>query len=163
MSETRYYLEMNSADKLRPAREPQEEAVEVKREEKPNPQLSRSLYKSVGEGWSWVDRLGWSDDTWTDYLSQLEIETWILWAKGEPAGYFELRFAPDKSAEIVYFGLRREFIGRGLGGHLLTEAVQCAFKAGANRVWLHTSSRDHAQALANYKARGFLIFKTEQL
>ena len=69
---------------------------------------------------------------------------------------------PDDSVEIVYFGLLPEFMGRRLGGHLLTEAVERAWGIGARRVWLHTCSFDHPFAILNYLSRGFTIYKTER-
>ncbi len=80
---------------------------------------------------------------------------------GAPAGYFELRREPDSAIEIAYFGLLQEFLGRGLGGHLLTQAVLHAWEAGATRVWVHTSTLDHPAALPNYLKRGFTVYKTE--
>jgi GNAT superfamily N-acetyltransferase len=63
--------------------------------------------------------------------------------------------------EIVYFGLLPRFIGRGLGGPLLSRAVERGFERGASRVWVHTCSLDHPRALAAYRARGFRLFRTE--
>ena len=71
------------------------------------------------------------------------------------------RRATDGSVEIAYFGLLPEFIGRGYGKHLLTEAVERAWSAGARRVWLHTCSLDDPAALPNYRARGFRPFREE--
>jgi GNAT superfamily N-acetyltransferase len=79
----------------------------------------------------------------------------------ETAGYFELRKCEDGSIEIAYFGLMPQFIGRGLGKHLLTRAVEQAWAARANRVWLHTCTLDDPAALPNYLKRGFKPFKTE--
>jgi GNAT superfamily N-acetyltransferase len=81
--------------------------------------------------------------------------------EGTKAGYFELRKCADGSTEVAYFGLLPEFIGRGLGKHLLTYAVQQAWSDGANRVWLHTCTLDDAAAKPNYIRRGFKPFKTE--
>jgi GNAT superfamily N-acetyltransferase len=78
-----------------------------------------------------------------------------------PAGYFELRRDSDNAIEIAYFGLLPEFVGRGLGKALLSAAATEAWRAGASRVWLHTSSLDHPAALPNYLARGFKVFRTE--
>ena len=153
---------MQSADELRPAREPQDD-IEIKRQERPDSNLSRLLYGTVGEGWYWVDRLNWTDEEWLDYLRRPDIETWVMWSQDQPAGYFELEEENDGSVKVAYFGLMPSFFGRGLGGHLLTVAVQRAWAKGAKRVWLHTSSRDHPYALANYQARGFRVFQTEQL
>ncbi len=78
------------------------------------------------------------------------------------AGYFELRNCEDGSVEIAYFGLLPEFLGRGLGKHLLTCATEQAWADGANRVWLHTCTLDDPAALPNYLKRGFRPFRTEK-
>jgi GNAT superfamily N-acetyltransferase len=161
VSETRTYLEMTNAADLRPAREPQQ-AVTVIRQQPPDPRLNRQLYISVGQDWRWIDRLTWSDAVWTTYVQNPELETWVMRAGPETAGYAELALPADGNAQIVYFGLVPAFIGRGLGGSLLTRAVQRAWEAGARRVWLHTSSLDHPHALANYLARGFRVYDTEE-
>lgn len=74
-----------------------------------------------------------------------------------PAGYFELE-QQGPSVEVVYFGLMEGFIGRGLGGWLLTGALRRAWAVpGTERVWLHTCSLDGPHALANYRARGLEV------
>ena len=90
-----------------------------------------------------------------------EVRVWVMRVRDQLAGYFELEWRPDTSVEIAYFGLVPEFIGRGLGKHLLTRAVQEAWRLGATRVWLHTCTLDGPAALPNYVARGFTPFKTE--
>jgi ribosomal protein S18 acetylase RimI-like enzyme len=75
--------------------------------------------------------------------------------------------APDGDVEIKSLGLLPRFIGQGLGGHLLTVAVERAWAPiedggmGATRVWLHTCTHDHPHALHNYQARGFRVCKIE--
>jgi GNAT superfamily N-acetyltransferase len=82
------------------------------------------------------------------------------------AGYYELRQDDDGGVEIAYFGLLPEFIGRGLGGALLTSAIEVAWSPRGGivptRVWVHTCNRDHPQALANYQARGMIVYKVEE-
>jgi GNAT superfamily N-acetyltransferase len=85
----------------------------------------------------------------------------LLSVAGAPAGYFELERHPDDSVEIAYFGLLPEFLGRGLGKHLLSRATEAAWALGPKRVWLHTCTLDDVAALPNYLARGFRPFKTE--
>ena len=160
--ETRYYLEMVRPEDLRPSGTAPV-SVEVKQQVDPDPEFSQYLYATVGRDWHWIDRLPWSRDQWLVYLQQPHIETWVAYMEGTEAGYFELVIDPDHEVEIAYFGLLPQFIGHGLGGHLLTAAVQRAWEKGASRVWLHTSSRDHPHALANYQARGFKVFKDEWL
>ena len=90
------------------------------------------------------------------------MSIWLLLVEGTPAGYFELKADDEGGMEIAYFGLFDEFIGRGLGAHLLTEAVDTAWSFAPNRVWLHTCSFDHPAAIPNYTSRGFTPYKTEE-
>jgi GNAT superfamily N-acetyltransferase len=85
-----------------------------------------------------------------------------MYFEGSPAGYFELEKHDDGSIEIAYFGLLQEFLGRGLGKHLLSVAVEQAWSDGANRVWLHTCTLDDPAAMPNYIKRGFQPFNTEK-
>ena len=45
----------------------------------------------------------------------------------------------------------------------LSEAIKKSFENKVNRVWVHTCSLDHKNALSNYISRGMKIFKTEIL
>lgn len=121
----------------------------------------RYLYGEVGRFYHWTDRLGWSDPEIRAHLSRPELSLWVIYEAGAPAGYFELERHPDGSTEIAYFGLIQEFIGRGLGKHLLSAAVARAFDDGALRVWLHTCTLDDPAALPNYLKRGFTPFDRE--
>jgi ribosomal protein S18 acetylase RimI-like enzyme len=156
----RTYLEMTDPSALEGS-PPPAPGVAVERMENAPPALWRFLYTEVGREYHWVDRLAWTDDDIRAYLGDPALEFWVLKADGEPAGYFELRKHPDEAVEIAYFGLLPAFVGRGLGKFLLTQAVERAWARGAARVWLHTSSLDHASALPNYLARGFGIWKQE--
>jgi len=155
------HLELTAAAQLRPAaaaRLP----YELRRVERPSPEYSRFLYRSVGGGWYWLSRIDWPRERWLAYVSRPQLETWVAYVAGAPAGYFELEAQAAGATEIVYFGLLPEFVGAGLGGALLTDAVRRAWAAGARRVWLHTCNLDHPHALAHYQARGFSVFKVEE-
>ena len=120
------------------------------------PALNRFLYAAVGAPWFWIERRPWTLAQWTDYLTNSdEVETWILSRDGVPAGYVEFQARPANAFEIVYIGLLPEFIGQGLGGHLLSKGVERIFAKGASKVLLETCNLDHDAALANYTARGF--------
>src|SRR5262249_2764372 len=119
---TTYYLEMTDPGELRPSPDPGP-GVAVARVEGPLPELNRFFYTAVGGEWFWVARLPWSYERWLEYLGRPGMETWVLTDSGVPAGYFEMEAAPGGEAEIVNFGLLPRFVGRGLGGHLLTVAV----------------------------------------
>jgi len=157
----RTYLEMASPDALRPAPPPDARA-RVERVEECPPSFFRYLYIAVGGAYHWVDRLPWTNDQIRDYLATPGVSLFVLYSQGAPAGYFELKRHADRSVEIAYFGLLPEFVGRGLGKYMLTEAVTIAWREGARRVWLHTCTLDGPAALPNYRARGFRSFKEEE-
>ena len=158
---TTTYLEMREPSQLRRAREPASTA-QVMCAEIPSPVLNRFLYSAVGGDWHWIDRLSWSYARWQQYLERPQVQTWVLYQRGTPAGYVELEAQEGGDVEIAYFGLIREFIGQGLGGYLLSCGIEKAWLIeGARRVWVHTCTLDGAQALANYLARGMAIYKIE--
>lgn len=155
-----YYLEMLHPHALRPSQQ-QPVGCELKRVEIPCPELNRFFYTAVGGDWYWLDRLPWTYEQWLAWLSRPEVETWMALVSGTPAGYFELEAQPGPHMEIAYFGLLPQFIGRGIGGWLLTAATQRAWQLEVVRVWLHTCSLDHPYALKHYQQRGFRIYKQE--
>ncbi len=157
---TTSYLEMTSPGELRPRRSPRADLT-FARVLAPMPELNRFFYTAVGGDWYWLDRLPWTYERWVEYVNRSELETWALSAAGVPAGYCELEAQAGGDVEIVYFGLLPSFIGQGLGGHLLTRAVERAWEMEARRVWLHTCTLDHPVALAHYQARGFRLYRTE--
>ena len=122
----------------------------------------RFLYREVGRNYHWRDRLTWSDEQIAAYLDNPAITLHVLYVQGSPAGYYELKMGDDGSVEIAYFGLLPEYIGRGLGKGLLSDAIRCAWTRGATRVWLHTCTLDDPAALPNYLKRGFKPFKDEK-
>lgn len=154
------YIEMTSPADLKPSRLSRK-GVAFVRIDPPMPELNRFFYTAVGGDWYWIDRLPWSYQKWLDYVSRSELETWMLAVDGVPAGYVELEWQDGGNVEVAYFGLLPPFIGQGLGGHLLTVAVERAWARGARRVWLHTCTLDHPNALTHYLARGFRIYRKE--
>ena len=125
-------------------------------------QLNKFFYKNVGKDHKWIDRLVWSDTQWIDYVSNKNLRTFIFKKKDDLVGFFELIFNPEKKEiEIAYFGLLEEYRNKKLGSYLLSQAIKKSFENNIKRVWLHTCSLDHKNALNNYIARGMKIFKTE--
>ena len=129
-----------------------------------NFQLNKFFYKRIGKKHHWVDRLSWSDNQWIDYVSDKKVMTYVLKFKEDLAGYFELILHPEKEeVEIAYLGLLEEYQNKKLGSHLLSSAIKNSFINKPKRVWVHTCSLDHKNALNNYKSRGMKIFKTETI
>ncbi len=158
---TRTYLELRSPSELLAAR-CDDPRVRITQTHDCSPSLYRNLYVEVGRNYHWIDRLPWTNEEIAAHLNQPEITLWLMTYDDATAGYFELRRCEDESVEIAYFGLLPEFLGRGLGKHLLTCATEQAWSDGANRVWLHTCTLDDPAALPNYLKRGFRAFKTEK-
>ena len=125
-------------------------------------QLNRFFYKNIGKNYKWVDRLVWSETKWIDYVSNRNVKTFILKNKNDLVGFFESIFHIEKNEiEIAYFGVLEEYQNKKLGSYLLSEAIKKSFENDIKRVWLHTCSTDHKNALNNYIARGMKIFKSE--
>lgn len=157
---TTWYLEMLDPKHLRPSA-PGDYPLRIEQTKIPSPEFSRFLYSSVGGNHYWIDRLSWNYERWQMYLNRQEVETWVAYISGTPAGYIELERQPQDNVEVAYFGILPQFIGQRLGGHLLSVGVQRAWEMGAKRVWVHTCTLDSPHALANYQARGFQIYQQE--
>ena len=157
---TVFFLEMRDPSWLRPAALPPGD-LRLEQARIPSPRLNEWFYRSVGAPWEWTDRLSWSAERWRTYCARPTLETWVLHVAGTPAGYFELEHQQQGAIEIAIFGLMPEFLGSGLGGWMLTRAVEIAWDRGASRVWLHTCTKDHGAALPNYEKRGFRLYRQE--
>ena len=127
-------------------------------------QLNKFFYKQIGKKYHWTDRLQWSDQKWINYVSYKKLYTFILQHNEDLVGYFELIHHDDKNEiEIAYFGILEEYYGKKIGGFLLSEAIKESFLFKVNRVWLHTCTLDHKNALQNYISRGMKVFKVSNL
>ena len=159
----RNYLEINSIEDLNKVTDPHEE-YSLNLLEPQNFQLNKFFYKNIGKKHKWIDRLVWTENQWIDYVSSEKVKTYVLKYEDDLAGFFELIFHNEKNEiEIAYFGILEEFQNKKLGSYLLSQAIQKSFQRDINRVWVHTCSLDHKNALNNYIARGMKIFKTETI
>ena len=159
----RSYLEINSIKNLEEVPKPSKD-YSINFLDPINFQLNKFFYKNIGKKHRWVDRLVWTESKWIDYVSNNKVKTYIFKYKEELVGFFELIFHFEKKeVEIAYFGILEEFQNKKLGSYLLTQAIKKSFARNINRVWVHTCSLDHKNALNNYTARGMKIFKTETI
>ena len=127
-------------------------------------QLNKFFYKNIGKNHHWVDRLVWTEKQWIEYVSDQKVKTYILKNNDELAGYFELIYHKDNNEiEIAYLGLLEEYHNQKLGSYLLSSAIKNSFLTNPKRVWVHTCSLDHKNALQNYISRGMKVFKKETL
>jgi GNAT superfamily N-acetyltransferase len=158
---TTTYLELTSQKMFRPRMLDRNDVV-VRKVEIPVPAVNHFFFINVGRPWKWYSRLNWTLEDWKDWAENDRVDTWIGYVQGTPFGYFELE-SQGSSIEISFIGLLPQFIGKGLGGFLLSRAVQIAWDRGRARIWVHTCSLDHKFALKNYLDRGFLVYKEETL
>ncbi len=157
----RNYLEINSLQDLKKVNQPPDDYSLVLMDSI-DFQLNKFFYKNIGKKHRWVDRLIWSDEQWINYVSSKKVKTYVFKNKDDLVGFFELIVHfEQKEVEIAYFGILSEYQNKKLGSFLLSEAIRKSFNKNINRVWLHTCSLDHKNALNNYLARGMKIFKTE--
>ncbi len=157
----RNYLEINSLTDLNDSNFLPEGYL-IQLIDPPDFQLNRFFYKNVGKNHHWVDRLCWSEKQWIKYTSDEKTKTYVLRTKNDLVGYFELIFHKDKNEiEIAYLGLLEEYQNQKLGSFLLSSAIKNSFLQNVKRVWVHTCSLDHKNALNNYIERGMKIFKKE--
>ena len=157
------YLEMLSPEQLRPKR-CADGRLQIRERAEGDWRFNRDLYFAVGADWAWTDKRGWTDEQWQEYGLAPESRTFGGYCGEALAAYYELRRDGEGGIEIAYFGLLPAFVGKGLGGALLTDAIEQAWRTtpAVNRVWVHTCTRDHPRALANYQARGMVICRVEE-
>ena len=157
----RNYLEINSLQDLKEGIKLSED-YSLSLIDPINFQLNKFFYKNIGKKHKWVDRLTWSEEKWINYVSSKNVNTYVLKNKDDLVGFFELIFREDdREVEIAYLGILEEYHNKKLGSYLLSEAIKISFKNKINRVWVHTCTLDHKNALNNYMTRGMKIFKTE--
>ena len=156
----RKYLEIKSINDLNEVQIPSKNyslnLIELK-----DFQLNKFFYKEIGKKCYWVDRLAWTDQNWIEYVSNKNLITYILKDNDNLVGYCEIILNKEKQeSEIAYFGILEEYFGKKLGGFFLSEIIKKSFLLNAKRVWVHTCSLDHKNALKNYLARGMEVFKS---
>ena len=159
----RNYLEINSLKDLKEGKKPSDQ-YSLSLIDPINFQLNKFFYKNIGKNHKWIDRLSWTEEKWINYVSSKNVQTFVCKNKEDLVGFFELIFHPEKNeTEIAYLGILEEYQNKKLGSYLLSEAIQKSFENKVKRVWVHTCTLDHKNALNNYISRGMKIFKTEIL
>jgi len=157
----RNYLELHSLQDLKESENPSED-FSVNLINPADFQLNKFFYKNIGKKHKWIDRLTWTEGQWIKYVSNKNVKTFILKNKKDLVGFYELILHIEKKeVEIAYFGILEEYQNKKLGSFLLSDAIKRSFQENVNRVWLHTCSLDHKNALNNYLSRGMKIFKSE--
>ncbi|MHA6761953.1 GNAT family N-acetyltransferase [Streptacidiphilus sp. PAMC 29251] len=166
MDKTITYLEMTAPSDLQASRPVA--GLALQRLEAGSP-LIPDIQARIGAPFGWRSAAR-TESEWATWLAHPLRQYWLITHHGAPAGILNLEPQPDGDVEITTFGLLPEHHGHGLGGAALNLAVRQAWATtlagegeAVRRVWLHTSSLDHPNALTNYQRRGFRIWRTETL
>ena len=159
----RNYLEINSLTELNSSTVSSDDYL-VKLINPVDFEINKFFYKNIGKKHHWVDRLSWTNEQWIKYTSDEKLKTYVLQKNNDLAGYFELISHTEiNEVEIAYLGLLEEYQNKKLGSFLLSSAIKNSFLNNPKRVWVHTCSLDHKNALNNYISRGMRIFKKETI
>ena len=136
--------------------------IAILRAENPPVHFYRYLYDTIGRDYYWVDRRKLDDEALAAILHNPLVELYVLHVNGNPAGMAELDFRKKDIAQLAYFGLMPEFIGRGLGLFFLHQADLLAWTKPVSRLMVNTCTLDHPRALALYQRAGFVPYSREE-
>ncbi len=153
----KWYLRIDDPSQVE-VKQPPHEAVSIIRAQNPTIEFYRFLYNSAGEEFLWGDRRRISDEELLPLITPETIHLMVLYEYGTPAGFFELDVESETESEIKYFAMLPGFLGRGLGGYLLSSAIRYSAELRKLPLILDTCSLDHESALENYRKRGFKVY-----
>jgi GNAT superfamily N-acetyltransferase len=135
--------------------------VALRRVERPDLDWYRRLFRSVGEEWLWFSRLRMSDDELAATIHNPAVAVHVLTVDGIEAGMLELDYREAQACEISFFGVTRDFIGKGVGRYMMREAIARAWSSPIGRLWVHTCTLDHPAALQFYRNSGFRAYQQQ--
>ena len=115
----------------------------------------RYLYNTVGADYVWWLRRAMADEELAALLRDPLVSIHVLYAGGEPAGFFELDARGWSDVNLSYFGLMPQAIGSGIGYPFLRQAIDAAWRIGPRGVTVNTCTADHPRALPTYLRAGF--------
>jgi GNAT superfamily N-acetyltransferase len=130
--------------------------------EKPSVAFYRFLYDEVGRDYTWVDRKALSDDELRDIIHAEDVEVWVVYALGCPAGYFEVDARNKAAVELKYFGLIPAYHGMGLGKWFMAEAIKACWAHKPKKVLVDTCTLDGPAALPLYQRMGFAPYDRKE-
>jgi GNAT superfamily N-acetyltransferase len=155
------FLEMKSKPPALPPPQPRGK-IAILRAENPPVHFYRYLYNTIGDAYLWVDRRKLSDDALAELVQHPQVDLYVLYVDGNPAGMAELEFKDAAVGQVAYFGLMPEFVGRKLGYFFLYHAVSIAWSRPISSLLINTCTLDHPRALPLYQRIGFVPYSREE-
>ncbi|HEX3432218.1 MAG TPA: GNAT family N-acetyltransferase [Rhizomicrobium sp.] len=155
------FLEMKTRPSAIPPPQPKGK-IALLRALNPPVHFYRYLYDAIGRDYHWVDRKRLSDAQLKAVLAEDRNEIYVLYAEGCPAGMAELDFRDATSANISYFGLIPEYVGRRLSYFFLYHTAMNAWAKPISKLMVNTCTLDHPRALPLYQRLGFAPYSREE-
>ncbi len=155
------FLEMKARPSALPPPQPRGKIALLK-SEKPPAHFYRYLYDTVGGDYTWVDRKKLTPDALTEIIQDPLNILYVLYTEGSPAGMAELDLRKTGTANIAYFGLMPEAVGRRLGYFFLYQTCMNAWAFPIQRLTVNTCTLDHPRALPLYQRMGFTPYSREE-
>ena len=121
----------------------------------------RYLYNTIGEPYFWVERRKLSDEALAALIQHPDVELYVLYLDGSPAGMAELDMRDPVTGQLAYFGLMPEAVGKRLGYFFLYHAVMNAWAKPISKLLVNTCTLDHPRALPLYQRMGFVPYSRE--
>ncbi len=155
------FLEMTAKPSAVPPPVPKGK-VALLRCEKPSIHFYRYLYDTIGADYYWVDRKRLDPEGLAAVIQDPLNRLFVLYKDGSPAGMAELDLRKAGTANISYFGLMPEMIGKGLGYFFLYHTCLNAWMEPIQRLTINTCTLDHPRALPLYQRLGFRAYDRQE-
>ena len=147
-------LEMREKPRLKPL---PAAPLHLQRWKAPTAEKYRALFRRVGAPWLWFSRLVMDEAALVRIIHDPLVEIHAVTDRqGIEVGILELDFRKSGECELGFLGLIPELAGKGHGRRLMAQALGLAWRAGVERVWVHTCTLDHPGALGFYRREGFI-------
>lgn len=135
--------------------------VTIERFTRPDAERFRALVRHVGEPYLWQSPLLITDEQFAEQIRDPDEELYVLRSDGRDEGILQLDFRQAGDCEVRLFGVSERLRGTGAGRKLMNFALNTAWSRPLRRLWLHTCTLDHPDALAFYIRSGFVPFKRQ--
>lgn len=128
---------------------------------RPDTEFYRFMHDTIGRRWLWYERRLIDDDALRAIIHDYAVEIFILYIRGNPAGFLEIDRRRARTADIRFLGLMESQIGQGFGRYLLDWAIEQAWQGATDVVTVNTCTLDHPKALPLYQRSGFVPVRRE--
>jgi GNAT superfamily N-acetyltransferase len=152
-------LEMCSPVPTRPG--PELSGTAIERITDPDIDRFHALVRRVGEAYLWQSPMLRTAEQLRSLLKDGRVELYALQSGGEDHGILELDFRDAGICELHLFGVSAHVQGTGAARKLMNFAIAQAWSHPITRLWLHTCTLDHPDALPFYIRSGFVPFKRQ--